>query len=124
MRRGRSLTAVSSALALFGLLVALTASALAASGKIIYSFQGGSDGAFPYSDLVADAARNLYGTTSQGGTGCNGQGCGTVFELVRANDGWKHLVLYSFAGASDGSFPQAGLVFDSAGNLYGTATWG
>jgi uncharacterized repeat protein (TIGR03803 family) len=122
MRRNRFLAAVSSAFAFFCLPLALTASASAASGKIIYSFQGGRDGAYPYSDLVVDAAGNLYGTTSQGGVGCDGQGCGTVFELVRTNGGWKHQVLYSFAGGSDGSSPMAGLVFDGAGNLYGTTS--
>ena len=99
--------------------------AAASSGKIIYSFAGGADGAYPESDLILDAAGNLYGTTSAGGTsGCYG-GCGTVFELARTKDGWKHQVLYSFAGGSnDGAYPAAGLVFDSAGNLYGTTESG
>lgn len=94
----------------------------ASSGKIIYSFAGGLDGAYPKSDLILDADGNLYGTTSQGGTGC---GCGTVFELTRTKDGWTHQVLYSFAGGpNDGAGPTAGLVFDSAGNLYGTTAGG
>ena len=99
--------------------------AAASSGKIIYSFGGGTDGAYPESDLIMDAAGNLYGTTNRGGTGCYGTGCGTVFELVRTKDGWKHQVLYSFAGGTnDGADPTAGLVFDSAGNLYGTTAGG
>jgi uncharacterized repeat protein (TIGR03803 family) len=93
----------------------------ASSGKIIYSFAGGADGAYPYSDLIVDAAGNLYGTTKQGGT-VDG---GTVFELTRTKDGWKHQVLYSFLGGpNDGAGPIAGLVFDSAGNLYGTTAGG
>jgi uncharacterized repeat protein (TIGR03803 family) len=96
--------------------------AAASSGKIIYSFAGGADGAYPESDLVMDAAGNLYGTTVQGGGSCD---CGTVFELIRTKDGWKHQVLYSFAGGSnDGANPTTGLVFDSAGNLYGTTLHG
>jgi uncharacterized repeat protein (TIGR03803 family) len=96
--------------------------AVASSGKIIYSFAGGADGALPYSDLIIDAAGNLYGTTNAGG---GAVGCGTVFELTRARDGWKHQVLYSFGNSSnDGCGPTAGLVFDSAGNLYGTTARG
>jgi uncharacterized repeat protein (TIGR03803 family) len=99
--------------------------AAASSAKIIYSFAGGTDGAYPYSDLIVDAAGNLYGTTSSGGTSCNNYGCGTVFELIRTQDGWKHKVLYSFAGGSnDGANPTTGLVFDSVGNLYGTTGGG
>ena len=97
---------------------------VASSGKIIYSF-GGADGAYPESDLIMDAAGNLYGTTNGGGT-CGGYGgCGTVFELARSKDGWKHQVIYSFAGGPvDGNIPRAGLVFDSVGNLYGATSGG
>jgi|SRR5579863_5272291 len=98
--------------------------AAASSAKIIYSFAG-ADGASPESDLIMDAAGNLYGTTYEGGTGCNVYGCGTVFELIRTQDGWKHQVLYSFGGSqNDGTGPTAGLVLDSAGNLYGTTGGG
>jgi uncharacterized repeat protein (TIGR03803 family) len=86
-----------------------------------YSFAGGVDSAYPESALIVDAAGNLYGTTNQGGA----VGGGTVFELTRTNDGWKHQVLHSFAdGTNDGGGPTAGLVFDSAGNLYGTTAFG
>ena len=99
--------------------------AAASSGKIIYSFAGGADGAYPESDLIMDAAGNLYGTTNQGGSGCGSAGCGTVFELARTKDGWKHQVLYSFAGGPvDGNIPRAGLIFDSVGNLYGATSGG
>ena len=101
------------------------AAAAASSGKIIYSFAGGADGAYPESDLILDAAGNLYGTTNQGGSGCGSAGCGTVFELARTKDGWKHQVLYSFAGGPvDGNIPRAGLIFDSVGNLYGATSGG
>lgn len=124
MRRNNFQIAAGYILAVLTVLFVLTAGASASSGQVIYSFQGGSDGANPYSDLVMDAAGNLYGTTSQGGgTGCNGQGCGTVFELTPTKDGWKHQVLYAFTSCqNDGCTPQTGLIFDNAGNLYGTTT--
>jgi uncharacterized repeat protein (TIGR03803 family) len=101
----------------------------ASNEKVIYSFQGGADGAYPMSDLVYDVENNLYGTTSQGGitgtNGCSQAGCGTVFELLAAGGGWQHKVIYSFKGyPGDGSQPQAGLIVDSAGNLYGATTSG
>jgi uncharacterized repeat protein (TIGR03803 family) len=70
-----------------------------------------------------DAAGNLLGTSSIGGdlSQCAGYGCGVVFELIRSNDGhWREVVLYAFKGGVDGSFPSGNLVFDDAGNLYGT----
>lgn len=88
--------------------------------KVIYSFSGGLDGAGPMSDLTIDAAGNLYGTTEYGGPeGCT-IGCGVVFELKRADDGWKEVVLYSFTNKADSALPQAGVIFDNFGNLYGT----
>ena len=99
--------------------------AQAASGKVIYTFRGGADGAYPYSDLAIDAAGNLYGTTSDGGVGCGGYGCGTVYELLRTKDGWSHQVLYRFtASSADGVNPLTGVIFDSSGNLYGTTSSG
>jgi uncharacterized repeat protein (TIGR03803 family) len=94
--------------------------------KILYNFRSGADGAGPWASLILDASGNLFGTTSGGGVGnssCVGvyiQGCGTVFELIRAHGGWKEHVLYSFTGTTDGGMPVAGVMFDKAGNLYGT----
>lgn len=92
--------------------------------KLLYSFSG-PDGAQPFGKLMFDNAGNLYGTTKWGGS----QGWGTVFELSPGPDGtWTESVLYSFCqdfeGGScvDGGEPLAGLVMDSAGNLFGT-TW-
>jgi uncharacterized repeat protein (TIGR03803 family) len=82
----------------------------------VYSFQGGTDGAFPGSGLVWDAAGNLYGTTTSGG-GTLGR-YGTVFK-VNATTG-QEIVLYAFGGSPDGEYPARGIVRDSAGNLYGT----
>lgn len=91
------------------------------SRRILYQFTGGSDGGFPNSDLIFDAAGNLYGTASGGGI----SGLGVVFELLPgANDTWTEKVLYRFTGIPDGDTPSAGLLFDNAGNLYGTGEGG
>ncbi|HEY6293676.1 MAG TPA: choice-of-anchor tandem repeat GloVer-containing protein, partial [Terriglobia bacterium] len=89
--------------------------------SVLYSFTGGTDGAYPVAGLVRDAAGNLYGTALAGGDlNCSARGfsgCGTVFEV---SAGGTESVLHSFTGAPDGSGPYAGLVRDAAGNLYGT----
>ena len=55
----------------------------------IYAFQGvGSDGNYPLKGVVLDQAGNVYGTTSQGGSGGCSRGCGTVFELSPSGSGW------------------------------------
>jgi len=91
---------------------------------VIHSFND-ADGFFPNGALLLDKAGNLYGTTVYGGNdGCSGLGCGLVFELVRGTGGkWKEKVLHIFS-FSDGSWPYAGLIFDSKGNLYGAASTG
>jgi uncharacterized repeat protein (TIGR03803 family) len=87
---------------------------------VLYAFQGGLDGEFPKSGLIADAAGNLYGTTESGGdSNC---GCGTVFEIPAG--GGSDKVLYSFAGGSDGANPVAGVVRDAKSNIYGTTEMG
>ena len=93
---------------------------------MLYSFRGGDDGAHPQATLVADIAGNLYGTTYQGGGVAN---CGTVFQLTppAAPGGkWTEAVLYRFhdSGVVDGALPIGGLIFDGAGNLYGTTLFG
>jgi uncharacterized repeat protein (TIGR03803 family) len=86
---------------------------------VLHSFIGKLDGKFPRGRVVFDSAGNLYGTTSEGGSGCppNRDGCGTVFKI--ASDG-AETILYAFKGGSDGSTPSAALILDDAGNLYGT----
>jgi uncharacterized repeat protein (TIGR03803 family) len=90
----------------------------AAGSKVLYSFAGAPDGANPYASLIFDSAGNLYGTTEFGGA----YGGGTAFELSQANGFWTETVLHSFGGTADGYEPESSLVFDKAGNLYGT-TW-
>jgi uncharacterized repeat protein (TIGR03803 family) len=90
----------------------------------LYSFTGGADSGATTARLVRDPAGNLYGTTVFGGdlSGCFvGSGCGVVFKVDPAG---KETVLYSFTGAADGGFPEAGLVLDEDGNLYGTTNIG
>jgi len=92
--------------------------------KALYSFTGGTDGANPMAALVRDADGNLYGTTFAGGLASAEQcpsGCGVVFKIDPAG---TETVLYSFTGGADGANPTAGLLRDTAGNLYGTATRG
>jgi uncharacterized repeat protein (TIGR03803 family) len=93
---------------------------------VLYSFAGGSDGAYPtFGDLTFDRQGNIYGTTPDGGSGsgCQG-GCGVVYELSPSSGGWTEKILYSFQGGQDGEAPLAGVIFDNAGNLYGTAAFG
>lgn len=95
---------------------------------ILYSFRGSIDGGGPFGAVIFDAAGNLYGTADEGGTG-TGQnclaGCGVVFELIHGSGSqWSESVLYDFEGGSDGLNPKGNLVFDTAGNLYGTTVDG
>ena len=87
---------------------------------LLYSFQGGSDGAQPLAGLLMDGAGNLFGTTSQGGNNCVNI-CGTIFMIDTFNN---ESVLYRFTGGSDGGNPTSSLVMDPKGNLYGTTSQG
>lgn len=86
---------------------------------VLYSFCGQAnctDGSEPEADLILDKNGNLYGTTYGGGA----NGKGTVFEVSPSG---VETVLYSFCpqtGCKDGARPEAGLVMDAKGNLYGT----
>ena len=93
----------------------------------LYNFAGPPDGAEPYAALIQDEAGNLYGTTYMGGyLSCKDPyhlyGCGLVFEVNAAG---VETVLHRFSGGTkDGEFPEAPLLRDRYGNLYGTATAG
>jgi len=99
----------------------------------LYTFTGGSDGAFDLSPLVFDLDGNLYGETTSGGdlaapcpfgTELNA-GCGVVFKLTPAWQGpWTESVLHAFSGGTDGWGPESNLLFDPDGNLYGVAEAG
>ncbi|MGA2592621.1 MAG: choice-of-anchor tandem repeat GloVer-containing protein [Bryobacteraceae bacterium] len=99
--------------------------ALAMTGQmtILHTFTGGADGGLPYGALAMDADGNLYGTASNGGLyDCSKSndapiGCGVVYKIDPSGN---QTVLYSFAGGSDGYKPEAGVILDENGNLYGT----
>jgi uncharacterized membrane protein len=106
---------------------------------VLYSFcaqPNCADGYVVFAGLVMDAAGNLYGTTSQGGSGgpVSSGFTGTAFELTPNADKtqWTYTVLHDFCvpyspqtGCStDGYNPDGGLIMDTAGNLYGTTGQG
>lgn len=101
--------------------------ASAQTEKLLYSFNNnGTDGNEPGGALVFDAHGNLYGATTLGGSYL----AGTVFELApAAGGGWQEKILHTFNGSlgpppDSGQNPEAGLIIDSAGNLYGTTYYG
>jgi uncharacterized repeat protein (TIGR03803 family) len=97
------------------------ASTTGGTEKVVHSFGKGTDGSFPFADLI-EVKGTLYGTTSEGGAyGCmSGATCGTVFSITT---GGKEKVLHSFGKGTDGSFPFAGMR-DVKGTLYGTTDQG
>ncbi len=90
------------------------------TGTTLYHFTGGADGNDPtFGSLLFDRAGNMYDTTATGGTGN-----GVVYEMTKSGSSWSEQPLYAFSGTPDGAAPYAGLILDSAGNLYGTTTAG
>jgi uncharacterized repeat protein (TIGR03803 family) len=96
---------------------------------VLHGFTGAPDGNYPEAGVVK-RGDSLYGTTYDGGTGSacgpfGGQPCGTVFEVsYTEGSGWTETVLYSFAGGTDGASPEDSVIFDKAGNLFGTTFGG
>lgn len=92
---------------------------------ILYDFPRANDGAYPVGTLIWDSKGSLYGANAGGGNrACYRYGCGTVFKLSpRASGKWTYTVLYRFNG-QDGEQPEAGLIWDAKGNLYGTTFGG
>jgi uncharacterized repeat protein (TIGR03803 family) len=89
---------------------------------VLHRFNDDLDGVTPFGGVIFDEAGNLYGTTADGGAA----GEGTVYKLARPAAGqttWTETVLHSFVNAG-GSGPDVQLIFDAAGNLYGTAEFG
>jgi uncharacterized repeat protein (TIGR03803 family) len=93
---------------------------------VLYNFQGGKDGSFPYfSPLLLGANGYLYGTTSYGGFGCNKHGCGVLFALTPpAHEGgaWTETVLHRFT-KSEGTSPMSSLL-ELGSTLFGTTSVG
>jgi uncharacterized repeat protein (TIGR03803 family) len=104
------------------LMLACAALAFEAKETVLHQLGTGTDGKAAYGRVISDAEGNLYGTTAFGGT----SGAGIVFELTKPGEpgGWTETILYNFTGGNDGSQPWAGVIFDSAGNLYGTTYLG
>jgi uncharacterized repeat protein (TIGR03803 family) len=92
---------------------------------VLYSFGNGSDGEYPESGVMMDAAGNLYGTTVSGGTYCPSiGGCGIAYEISPGEGGnWSETMVHNFNG-NDGQGPWASLILDAAGNVYGTTGGG
>ncbi|MEO8926518.1 MAG: choice-of-anchor tandem repeat GloVer-containing protein [Caulobacteraceae bacterium] len=95
--------------------------------KVLHSFDG-PNGKTPEAALIVDGAGNLYGTTVYGGNTYTGPnpGLGVVFELsppAAGRKAWTETVIHYF-DITDGYYPEAGLIADGAGNLYGTAIGG
>jgi len=102
--------------------------------QVLYSFPTPEEGYAPFGDLVFDNSGNLYGATAFGGgygTTCDifYQYCGAIFELSppqQMGGAWTEQVLHGFKGTAfgvltgDGGSPNGGLIFDGAGNIYGT----
>ena len=96
----------------------------------LYSFQAGSDGAFPSSALLPDGSGGFYGMTGAGGgatycgTGTKASyGCGTFYHLSPGTP-WTESVLYVFLGDADAAAPGSSLLADAAGNMYATSAEG
>jgi uncharacterized repeat protein (TIGR03803 family) len=93
--------------------------------RVLYRFGDAVGGWHPSAGVIQDDAGNLYGTTELGGDlSCSlgySEGCGVVFKLDIAGN---ETALHTFTGGADGAGPFAGVIRDTAGNLYGTTISG
>ena len=81
------------------------------------------NGAYPYGDLISDAAGDLFGTTLLGGANDILSG-GTVFEIPKTSSGFGALITLAIFDGANGYYPRCGLISDAAGNLFGTTEYG
>jgi len=106
-----------------GTVFELTPSNSGYSERVVHRFTP-KQGVLLQAPVLLEADGNLFGTTSGGGTGCNG-GCGTVFELISSGSTYQFKVLYRFSGPPNGAEPQwAPLVLEANGDLLGTTRSG
>ncbi len=101
---------------------AVTQPARAQTFRVIHSFTGLRDGAYPSAGLTEDSSGNFYGSVPSGGTGCFTHGCGLVFKLTQTGVDWQFSPVHLFLGfdsvLGDGDGP-GGLTFGPGGDLYG-----
>jgi uncharacterized repeat protein (TIGR03803 family) len=113
------------ALLLAALTGLLTVSLQAQTYKVLYSFTGGADGAWPFAGLTPDGHGNFYGTAAAGGNlKCayvGVPGCGVVFNVTKSG---TETVLYAFQAGNDGANPMGSVIHDAQGNLYGGTEYG
>ncbi len=105
----------------YGNVFKLTRSGGSWAHSTLWAFGATGDGQGPYCDLVMDGAGNIYGTTYNGGAY---NSSGTAFGLSYVNGAWTETILHSFGNGTDGANPQAGLLLDKSGALYGTTVTG
>jgi uncharacterized repeat protein (TIGR03803 family) len=98
-----------------GLVFELTPSGGTWTENVLYYFQGAEDGAYPHAGLISDSEGNLYGATTNAGSG----DAGTVFQLANSGSGWNFSTPYGLPSGLEEIGPSQALVMDSAGNLYG-----
>lgn len=103
-----------------GVVYKLTPTAGIWNYETVHTFSGGKDGGNPVSTVTLDAGGSLYGTTYYGGL----YQYGTVYKISNVSGKWQETVLHSFTGGNDGSGPYGGVITDSSGNVYGSATQG
>lgn len=102
-----------------GLVFKLAPSETGWTETVLHAFLNGSDGADPFAGVTFDSSGNLYGTATEAT-----YTCGLMYQLAPSGSEWTYSVLYTFTGRGDGCEPAGGVIFDQAGNLYGTTPFG
>jgi uncharacterized repeat protein (TIGR03803 family) len=110
-------TTVNGGSADWGVVYSLTHSDGGWAQSVLYQATDNGNGQYPWGGVAIDSSGNLYGTFSENGSG----GYGSVYKLTRSGSGWSESTIHSFTyQGNNGAAPQGGLIFDQAGNLYGT----
>lgn len=94
---------------------------------VLYSFtEDNGAGLYPSGGVTFDTAGNMYGPTRAGGSPgfCGQTGCGVIYKMTQSNGQWTQSPIYDFSGGFNGGEPNTPIVFDDAGNIFGTAAEG